>query len=81
VQRDGALTAALLGERRHEVIDGPAGKVERRNVSSQGSNSPARKPPSRNHKGEEDWGNRRSTRGGSRHRRHRLRYDLTKVAE
>jgi hypothetical protein len=38
VQRDGALSAALLGEPRHETgeIDGCAGRVERRNVSSQG---------------------------------------------
>src|SRR5499433_3498271 len=28
---------------------------------------------------EEDWGNRRGTRGGSRHRRHPLRYDLTEA--
>jgi bifunctional non-homologous end joining protein LigD len=30
---------------------------------------------------EEDWGNRRGTRGGSRHRRHSLRYDFTEAGE
>jgi bifunctional non-homologous end joining protein LigD len=37
--------------------------------------------PAARREGEEDWGNRRATRGGSRHRRHPLRYDLTEVAE
>src|SRR5262249_37298505 len=37
VQRDGALNAAPLGERRHAWgIDRWAGRVERRNASSQG---------------------------------------------
>ena len=30
---------------------------------------------------EEDWGDRRGTRGGSRHRRHPLRHDLTEAGE
>jgi bifunctional non-homologous end joining protein LigD len=30
---------------------------------------------------DEDWGNRRGTRGGSRHRRHPLRYYLTEAGE
>ena len=37
--------------------------------------------PAARREGEEDWGNRRATRGGSRHGRRPLRYDLTEVAE
>ena len=37
--------------------------------------------PAAKREAEEDWGNRRGTRGGSRHRRHPLRYDLTEAGE